>query len=550
MPKSENLYGKDIHFREVNRDEFVTQRRSSTSSDPPILKYYYMSHCKGYRWSYVPTPKSSSALYVEYTELRDIFNIGDTFYGVFSTPFADEQQHTFDTNSNSEMKPNLGSAICSFSKTAMAKAFDGPFKKKDSVSGAFRPYDPRQEGTPITPSPYDCTPEAYNNEVKNMTIDFLDPTQPYEEETRQFDQRRSLNRLQFFEEDVIGTRTMWEDVQTTPILAEPGVIYDKIVSMTEGEITLLFAATSDGLIYKIATWSSQQSTCRMANSTAYKNWLNSTGSMSSLWNNEIYAYVNRTIDKTTFTASFQSHLTMEKDVKLPEDVLTKSDWACTPSTRSNIVAVLKPFGDKKTKIWDMKLAGRKLILATDEKLVQMPVAQCYQYHYCVTCTRDPHCGWDSDKRECRNYQTDLKQSVKARPDTQCPCGSMIVEHTLDIGDDVTLRGLDQSTDLSDLQWYFNGTKLNYDPRQKIVLSYDSSLVLLDVLDDKVGLYQLKNTRTGECIVLHQVLLSDCKTQECIFEKKYKEWCQEYAEFLAQMHDWVSDYERSDFCRNV
>lgn len=546
--KAENLYGKDIHLRQVSRDEFVT-RKPSSAADPPILKYYYMSHCKGYRWSYMPAPKSSSALYVEYTELRDVFSVGDLFYGVFSTTFADEQQHTYDADLNSNIKPNLASAICSFTKEDIAQAFNGPFKKKASMPGAFRPYDPRREGRSVSPSPYDCVPEIYDREVKNMTIDFLDPTQPYEEETRHFDQRKSLDRLNFFEEDVIGSRTMWRDVKTVPILSEPGVAYEKVVSVAKGDVTVLYAATSEGLIYKIATWN-QMSECHIANSTAYKNWLNSTNSMSSLWNNEIYAYFNRTIDRTTFAVSFQSELSMEKDVKLPDDVLTRSDWLCTPSVASNIVAVLKPFGDIKTKIWDMKVANGKLVLATDEKLVQLPVAQCYQYHYCITCTRDPHCGWDSDNKECKVYSSGLKQSVKSRPEAQCPCDNTLEVHTLDMGEDITLRGLDQSTDLTDLQWYFNGTKLEYDSRRKVVLSYDSSLVLMDVLDDKVGRYELKNIKAGECIALHEIILSNCGTQECIFEKKYKEWCQKYEEFLGSMYDWLNDYERSDFCRNV
>ena len=547
VKKPENLYGKDFHYRAVSRDEFVTSRPAD-ADQPPLLKYYYMSHCKGYRWSYVPKPKSSSALYVEYPELRDFYIVGDSFYGVFSAPFSNEQLHSASKSNNYAFQPNLASAVCSFTMKDIVDAFNGPFKKKDSKSAAYRPYDPRKEGDAISPSPYDCSndrqPEVL---VKNMTVDFLDPTQPYSEETRHFDYRSSSSRLKFFEEDVTGSRTMWNEVRTTPILTEPGMVFEKVVAQELRGVTVLYAATNTGSVYKIVVWK-QESKCRATDPSLYTKWLNQTSSMSSVWDNEFYAYFNRTLDKTTFLTSFKSDLTMEKDIKFPDDVLVQSDWDCSPSTQSNIVAVYKPFGDVTTKIWDMKFSKDVIIFATDEQVVQTPVSQCHLYKHCATCSRDPHCGWNADASTCAVFSSGLVQSVKAPPTSKCKC--QVKEHIVNAGDNLILPGLDEVTDLTGLQWYLNGTAIKHNPKDGVVFSHDTTLILMNVLASRTGKYQLKNVQTGQCLALHRVSLSECETEQCKFERKYKEWCAEYDQYLTSMKAWLNDYERLGFCSNV
>lgn len=546
VKKPENLYGKDFHYRAVSRDEYVTSRPSD-ADQPPLLKYYYLSHCKGYRWSYVPKPMSSSALYVEYPELRDFYIIDDIFYGVFSSQFSNEQAHSASTFKDYPFQPNLASAVCSFAMKDISSAFNGPFKKKESKSGTYRPFDPRKEGDVVSPSPYDCSYDQMDTTVKNMTVDFLDPTQQYSEETRHFDHRTSSSRLKFFEEDVVGSRTMWNNVQTTPILTETGLTFEKIVAQKVQGVTVLYAATATGLVYKIVAWK-QDSKCRMTDPALFTKWLNQTKSMSSIWDNEFYAYLNRTVDKTTFVASFKSDLTMEKDVKFPDDVLVHSDWDCTPSSQSNIVAIFKPFGNTKTKIWDMKFSKDMIILATDEQVVQVPASQCHLYKHCATCSRDPHCGWNTEESVCQTFASGLIQSVRSPPAKQCKC--QVKKHVIDAGDDIILSGLDEVSDLSNLQWYLNGTALENNPKQGVVFSHDTTLILMNVLTPKTGTYQLKDIQTGQCLALHRVSLSECQDEQCKFERKYKEWCAEYDHYLDSMNKWLDDYERLGFCSDV
>jgi len=63
---------------------------------------------------------------------EDFYKIGDTLYGVFTTP-----------QSEGDPKHPIGSAVCQFKMADIKRAFSGPFKKR--MENAWRPYDPRIE---------------------------------------------------------------------------------------------------------------------------------------------------------------------------------------------------------------------------------------------------------------------------------------------------------------------------------------------------------------------------------------------------------------------
>lgn len=548
--KAENLYSKDIHYRSVGRNEYVSVQTTLNGTHfpvKPILKYFYMSHCKGYRWSYVPKPKTSSALFVEYTELRDIFVVDDLFYGVFSSPFANEQLHTSKLTPDGTLKPHIGSAICSFSLSDIQSTFDGPFKKKDKNTGNYRPYGKRDTSA-IRPSPYskenDVIAEQLAGNIKNMTINFLDPTQPYSREIRNIDLRERSSRVNFFEEDVFGSRTMWNDVKTEPMLSENGVVFEQVVGQVVGDTTFLYVATSEGLVYKIANTRVTDRKCRMTDKTKYFNWLNNTKSMSSIWDNEFYAYFNRTVDSVTFATSFKSDLTMEKGTKFPDDMLIESDWDCTPSAKSTILAVFKPFGEVKTKIWDMKISGEgissTLILASDERVVQIPSVQCGIYTHCTACTSDPQCSWV-------NESCAVGQGLSNKAADACAC--KVILKMGNVGEDIVLPGLSQPSDLSLLQWYRNGTKLKYQP-SRVMLSHDTSLILFNIIPSNAGMYELRQAHTNKCLARYQVELTACNDEVCRYQIKYQEWCNEYDNFLGNMNGWMDNYKGFGFCSNL
>ena len=553
--KAKNLYSKDLHYRAVERSEFVSVRGfippgpGLVFPSEPVLKYFYISHCKGYRWSYVPNPKTSSALYVEYSELKDLHRVGDLFYGVFSTPLASEQLHTFNTNPDTAVKPNIASAICTFSLSDIQSTFNGPFKKRDKSTGVYRPFG-KKDVALVQPSPYsreqDEEAQRQASSIQDMNLNFLDSSQPYSEEIKRVDLRRNSSRLNFFEEDIFGSRTMWDDVKTLPLLSEAGVVFDKIVTQSLDESTMMYVSTNDGDIYKILNTPTVKSTCKMTSKTEYIKWLNTTEYMSSIWDNEVYAYLNRTIDKVTFTTSFQSDLTMEKETKFPDDMLLKSDWDCTPSMKTTILAVLKPFGKKKMKIWDMKLAGEgsssQLVLSTDEQVLQIPTVQCSLYTHCKSCVSDPYCSWD--ELSCKNVD-----DISSKEQDIDVCSCQVVLTNASVAEDVILTGLSQSVDPNRIQWYHNDTAVVY-KTSRVMLAHDTSLILFNVTPANSGTYQLRDVQTNECLAKHYVSLNECNDEVCRYELKYQQWCNEYDDFHDRMKDWYRDYGNYGYCSNL
>jgi len=479
-------------------------------------------------------------MYVEYPELRDMYEIDGIFYGVFTSGLSNEQSHSARKRGGS-LKPQLASAICTFTMNDVVKAFRGPFKRKDRVTGGWRAYDPGREGEAITPDPYFCAHDTavMNHSVKNMTIDFLDPTQPYEEELRHFDMRSRSKRLKFFEEDVYGSRTMWDEVQTTPILAEPNVVFDKIVGHTTRSTTFLYASTLKGAVYKIKS-EAKTRRCHTTDPIAFKNWLNSSASMSSIWDNEFYAYMNRTINSVTFEATFKSDLTMEKLTEFPHGALFESDWDCTPDSETEVLAVFKPF-EKPTKIWDMKFTHNSLVIASDEAVLQIPVTQCEHYPHCTLCSNDPHCIWTTDMKTPGCVAEDSIFEAK-----ECSCETE--ERVIDMNDDVILSGFNIPGDTS-LVWLYNGTQLEYAPG-RTMLSADNSLILFNFLEEDEGLYELREPLTDVCYSSYLLTMSECEDTECLFTKKYREWCREYDNFLTTMNNWVDDYDKLGYCSNL
>ena len=45
-----------------------------------------------------------------------------------------------------------------------------------------------------------------------------------------------------------------------------------------------------------------------------------------------------------------------------------------------------------------------MYLGTDEAVVQVRVDDCQRYTECLTCARDPHCGWSIADNTCLPYQ--------------------------------------------------------------------------------------------------------------------------------------------------
>lgn len=557
--KRENLYSKDFHFRATDRSEYTTVQNKVDGTDNkivayPEIKYLLISHCKGYRWKYVPNPKTSSAMYVEYPELRDYFQIGDQFYGVFSSALSNEQGHASSSMPNSNFQHHQGSAICTFNMDEIISAFDGPFKKKDKISGNYRPFG-TTDTNDINPSPYspetDSSAQQRARNIKNMTIDFLDPSQPYAKELRHIDLREHSPRLKFFEEDVYGSRTMWNDVKTDPLFSQNDVVFEQIVGETVSQVSLLYVSTSEGLIYKIASTQNEDAKCRMTNATNYLKWLNTTASMSSIWDNEFYAYYNRTVDSTTFAASFTSDLSREKGVKFPDDTLLKSDWDCSASAETSVLSVFKPYSSP-TKIWDMKLAttnGKSyLVVASDAIVKRIPTVQCDMYAHCKSCSADPHCKWTIRQETENNTRSICIPSEGAVTTANtCDCKPKVINH--DLNENLILPGIDQTFNLDLFQWYHNYTAVKYQAHA-LMYSYDTSLIIFNALSSHNGLFELKNIKTQECLVSYRVKLSTCEDESCRYETTYREWCNQYNNFLEEYIAWENDYVKADYCKNL
>ncbi|XP_067937889.1 uncharacterized protein [Watersipora subatra] len=515
-----NLKGRDVSFRAfldytISHLDFI---------NPTGLFQQTVGGFSQYHWAYEKEFATFSSVSYEYTELQDMYKIGDIIYGIFSSPHSDS------VSPHSALPK--GSAVCQFNMDDIKEAFNGPFKKR--LNNAWRPYDPRIEGTPVSPSPYMCGDDPIRpkaEEVMEMEIEFTDETLPLELELSNFDMRGKSSRLNFFEKDVEGSRTMWNSVSAEPIFTSLESQYEKIQVEKVEDVTLLYLATTKGEIHKVASWSREdKGGCWQPNATKLEEW----------WQKETNLR-NNSWGQDYFT------LTQESLTEGAEDYLFKSEWDCNKTTEHRILAVYRPF-KSDVKIWDMKLAKNKLVIGTDKDVQIVDTAQCDKYLHCSTCSRDPHCGWQPSTMSCLPFQEGLIQGVT----TPANCSACLLKKKVyDPGQyiflDTTLIPKEPDA-LNRFDWYHNGSLVK-EKLGRFVLTRNSSLYIISGRPEDVGVWELRDSTDKTCMITYNLSLSDCQSELCQYEKERLSWCSEHEEWQESMYRWQEDMSQSG-CVNI
>ncbi|KAK0054673.1 semaphorin-2A [Biomphalaria pfeifferi] len=148
-----------------------------------------------------------------FDEIQDVKFHGDTFYGLFTT--------------NINGLP--ASAICGFTLIEIEKAFDSPFKEQKEKQYIWLPVPP---GDVPTPRPGNCSAIGKN---ARYSIDFL----PF------------ISRLSMLMDKAVA-HTLGR-----PIFYKVNSVMQRLVvvkNVTGPRDLVLFTATNNGIIYKIAAW--------------------------------------------------------------------------------------------------------------------------------------------------------------------------------------------------------------------------------------------------------------------------------------------------------
>ncbi|XP_059149831.1 semaphorin-2A-like [Physella acuta] len=150
-----------------------------------------------------------------FDEIQDVYRVGDTFYGLFTT----------------NVNGYTASAICGFTNTEIDKAFDGTFKEQSTAQSMWLPVSP---GEIPTPRPGNCSALNKHTQLPYNFINFV-------------------SRLSMLMDKAVS--------QTfgRPIFYKADCLLYKLVvvnNIAGPRDLVFFTSTSTGVIYKIAAWAS------------------------------------------------------------------------------------------------------------------------------------------------------------------------------------------------------------------------------------------------------------------------------------------------------
>jgi semaphorin 6 len=247
-------------------------------------------------------------------------------------------------------------------------------------------------------------------------------------------------------------------------------------------------------------------------------------------------------------------------------------------SRDVTVAVLRPFGDVIRPISQMVLHSSVahpasatsvtpyLYLGTDDAVVQLRVDDCSQYTKCLTCARDPNCGWDIKQHTCRPFQSTsgMIQKVSAADDAcnrrcsvrlQSPkqlMSKVQVVHGAPLHLNCTTLPPGCATDHSTsvvVTWHFsepNGAfrtlQLDGDPAggAGFILTQDYGLVILSTRTDlHSGTYTC--SLDGVPVIRHEVLVLPCRLRldrEETWKQEFASWCSAFYAYTQEFNKWM------------
>lgn len=85
---------------------------------------------------------------------------------------------------------------------------------------------------------------------------------------------------------------------------------------------------------------------------------------------------------------------------------------------SRLLDIFEVAANEAIQVMDISTKHKSLYVSTDYRIKQIHLEVCARrYDSCFRCVRDPYCGWDHEKANCRPYKLGLLQ-VRERESAQ------------------------------------------------------------------------------------------------------------------------------------
>ncbi|XP_064619897.1 semaphorin-2A-like [Lineus longissimus] len=216
------------------------------------------------------------------------------------------------------------------------------------------------------------------------------------------------------------------------------------------------------------------------------------------------------------------------------------------SIESHLLMVFQP--NEQLFIWDMKLYGDNLFLATESKVIYQPTRQCDSYMDCFSCSRDPHCGWNPYAlvaKLCQPYDGSAALIQNVGTDDFSTCNATQLHHkTIQLpGEMIHLPCVGRFGVTGPVQWIKDGQAVKIDFKKRFITKEDG-LVINDGQEEDKGFYtcQVNNEiklitydvtiNNGGCIkgTANEKLM-------CAYIGGFRKWCQEFDSYQTMMNHW-------------
>lgn len=79
-------------------------------------------------------------------------------------------------------------------------------------------------------------------------------------------------------------------------------------------------------------------------------------------------------------------------------------------SNSKLLDIFEIAQNEPIQVMQISAKHKSLYVSTDHRIKQISLEMCiHRYDSCFRCVKDPYCGWDQEKNECKPYQLDLLQ---------------------------------------------------------------------------------------------------------------------------------------------
>ncbi|XP_076333624.1 semaphorin-2A-like isoform X2 [Tachypleus tridentatus] len=220
----------------------------------------------------------------------------------------------------------------------------------------------------------------------------------------------------------------------------------------------------------------------------------------------------------------------------------------TGESHSNLVDVFEATTPEPVRNMEISSKHKSVYVASKSTIQQFDLVMCKRrYRTCLRCTRDPYCGWDKKRGECRPYNRGYLQDVtKALSNIceNCEKKSVIKVYwgqSLHLACAVHAEEM-KTFKLATIQWVHysqeKGKVIMHHQQDKYIITSDYGLVVLSVTHKDNGRY---DCNVGPHTLCSYDVTVDSRTcnppTELEYKQIYSHWCREFEKYKLAMSTW-------------